>query len=100
MTATGHVVMAWSPCAGIPAFTAASRLFLVVSSRDIWHRGVLLACGAPLAGGVVIVRGLSFEVAVFGAGCAQRPDAESFEPGAVVADPVAGRVIGEVPSGV
>jgi hypothetical protein len=37
-----------------------------VTSRSIWRGGVLLTCRAPLADGIVIGHGLSFEVAVFG----------------------------------
>ena len=36
-----------------------------VSSRLIWRGEVLLTCGAPLADGLVIGHGLSFEVANF-----------------------------------
>jgi hypothetical protein len=39
-----------------------------VSFHQMWRGGVVLTCGAPLADGVFISRGLSFEVAVWGCG--------------------------------
>src|SRR5712664_2541250 len=99
---------------------------LPVSSRPIWRGWGPLTCGAPLADGVVIAHGLSFDVAVFGnrasAGAvefgrarlswvssevlgwmwrrAPELEADLLEPGAVVSDPPAERVVEESPAGV
>jgi hypothetical protein len=52
-----------------------------VSFHQMWRGGVVLTCGAPLADGVFISRGLSFEVAVWG--CARPAAAVCYEKAGV-----------------
>jgi hypothetical protein len=61
---------------------------------------VPLTWGPTLGWLVVIGHGLSFEVSVFGRWLAPGPVAELLEPGAVVSDPPADRVVGKEPAGV